>query len=48
MIQAQEAERIKLEKDIEASQEVISSVKKGSTHGLAEEALLAPDGVSGG
>ena len=48
MTSVQEAERNKYAQEMQAAEEVTTSVKQGSTLGLSEEALLAPDGVTGG
>jgi Protein of unknown function (DUF1640) len=48
MTQAQETERMNYAKELADAEEVSNTVRKGSSQGLAEEALLAPEGVGGG
>ena len=48
MTTTQETERKMHAKEMAATQEVVHEVKQGSTMGLSEEVLLAPEGVSGG
>jgi len=48
MMATQEAERKKHARELVGVEEVNEAVKTGTVHGLAEEVLLAPEGVSGG
>jgi hypothetical protein len=48
MTTSQKVEREAHAKAVAASEEVLTSVEKAGTQGLSEEALLAPEGVSGG
>jgi hypothetical protein len=48
MTTTQESERKMHAQEMAATQEVVHEVKQGSTMGLSEEVLLAPEGVSGG
>jgi len=48
MTSLQDAERKKHERELQAAANLSTSAKHGTTAGLAEEALLAPDGVTGG
>jgi hypothetical protein len=48
MAATQEAERKKLESDYAAAEQITRAVAKGSAQGLAEEVILAPEGVSNG
>jgi hypothetical protein len=48
MTSSQKVERERHAKEMAANEEVLTSVQNGSTQGLSEEALLAPEGVSGG
>jgi hypothetical protein len=48
MTTTQETERKKHAQEMAASEEVVHSIRQGSTTGLSEEVLLAPEGVSGG
>lgn len=48
MVATQEAERKKHAKDMAQQEQITAIVERGSTHGLAEEVLLGPEGVVGG
>jgi Tfp pilus assembly protein PilE len=48
MTTLQEAERKKHQDELEAVQEAYEALQKGGSEALVEEALLAPDGATGG
>lgn len=48
MTTLQEAERKKHQDELAAAEEVYEAIQKSGTDGLVEEALLAPDGATGG